>query len=144
MAKDMYDALSALQKAVKNCESFAGYVSELEEAESYVCSADHNAQSASSEANSLSGDLPNNLTEGLCHAIDSIESECDECQSNVDSAQSSITSAKDGVEGLLEDTGAAIKAVRDSLVKNRDLEDCVEVEILDELFKLVTGSPVNA
>ena len=144
MAKDMYDALSALQKAVKNCESFAGYVSELEEAESYVTSADSNAQTASGQANSLGCELPTNLTEGLCNELESLESECDECQSNVDSAQSSITSAKDGVEGLLEDTGAAIKAVRDSLVKNRDLEDCVEVEILDELFKLVTGTPVAA
>ncbi len=142
MAKDMYDALTALQKAVKACESFAGCVSELDEAESYISSADYNAQTASSEASQLSGDLPNNLTEGLCHAIDSIEGECDECQSNVDSAQSSINTAKGGVEGLLEDTGTAIKAVRDSLVKNRDLEDTTEVEILDELFKVVTGSTV--
>ena len=143
MAKDMYDALNALRKAVKNCESFADYVSELEEAEGYVSSADSNAQTASAQANSLGCELPTNLTEGLCNELDSLESEIDECQSNVDSCMTSINTAKDGVDGLLEDTSAAIKAVRDSLVKNRELEDCVEVEILDELFKLITGSPVK-
>ena len=98
MAKDMYDALNALKKAVKNCESFAGYVSELEEAESYVASADSNAQTASGQANSLGCELPTNLTEGLCNELESLESEIDECQSNTDSCMSSINTAKDGVD----------------------------------------------
>ena len=142
MAKDMYDALAALKKATERNESLAGYVSELDEIESLISSADHNAQSASGEASSLSGELPNNLTEGLCHAIDSIEGECDECQSNVESALSLVESSKGCAESLLEDVGTALKAARDSLVKNRDLEDTTEVEILDELFKLVTGTTV--
>ena len=116
MKIDLYGALAALKKATGRNESFAGYVSELDEIESLISSADHNAQSASGEAGSLSSELPNNLTEGLCHAIDSIESECDECQSNVDSALSLVESSKGCAESLLEDVGAALKAARDSLV----------------------------